>query len=195
MSIELPDELVWVMNLIGLNWPDVDEDELREWASHVREFAAGLQDAQDGTHGMVQGLGGAYQGASYEALVERWGRASTEHMTVLLDCCEVLAAGLEVAAVGIVAAKGAVIAELVAMVAEFAAEQAAAVATLGLAEAANVLIIEAGKRVVNAILDQIEQEIIGRLVSLAIEPFQEEISRAVSGLVFEGVEAALGRAA
>lgn len=61
------------MNLIGLDRPDVDEDELREWASHVREFAAGLQDAQDGTHGMVQGLGGAYRGASYEALVERWG--------------------------------------------------------------------------------------------------------------------------
>ncbi|GAA5006065.1 hypothetical protein [Kitasatospora paranensis] len=195
MSIELPDELVWVMNLLGLNWPDVDEDEMREWASHVREFAAGLQEAHDDTHGVLQGLGDAYQGASYEALVERWGRASSEHMTVLVDYCGVLATGLEIAAVGIVAAKGAVIAELIAMAAEFAAEQAAAVATLGLAEAANVVIIEAGKRIVNAILDQIEQEIIGQLVSMAIEPFQAAIEQAVSGLVFEGVEAALGGAA
>ncbi|MFD9124483.1 hypothetical protein [Kitasatospora sp. NPDC059571] len=195
MSIELPDELVWVMNLLGLNWPDVDEDELREWASHVREFAAGLQEAHDGTHAMVQGLAEAYQGASYEALVERWGRASKEHMTVLIDCCGVLATGLEIAADGVVVAKGAVIAELVAMAAEFAAEQAAAVATLGLAEAANVVIIEAGKRVVNAILDQIEQEIIGQLTSMAVEPFQAAIEQAVSGLVFEGVEAALGGAA
>ncbi|MFJ5230199.1 hypothetical protein ACIQBJ_09890 [Kitasatospora sp. NPDC088391] len=195
MSIELPDELVWVMNLIGLNWPDVDEDELREWASHVREFAVGLQDAHDGTHGMVQSLAEGYQGASYEALVSRWGQMSQQHTTVLLDCCEVLAVGLEVAAAGIVVAKGAVIAELVAMVAEFAAEQAAAVATLGLAEAANVLIVEAGKRVVNAILDQIEQEIVGQLVSMAVEPFQAAIEEAVSGLVFQGVEAALGGAA
>lgn len=195
MSIELPDELVWVMNLIGLNWPDVDEDEMREWASHVREFAAGLRDAHDGTHGVVQELAAAYQGASYDALVARWGQASQQHMTVLLDCCEVLAVGLEVAAAGIVVAKGAVIAELVAMVAEFAAEQAAAVATLGLAEAANVVIVEAGKRVVNAILDQIEQEIIGQLVSMAVEPFQAAIEEAVSGLVFRGVEAALGSAA
>jgi uncharacterized protein YukE len=195
VSIELPDELVWVMNLLGLNWPDVDEDEMREWASHVREFATGLQDAHDDTHGVLQGLAEVYQGASYEALVERWGRASKEHMTVLIDCCGVLATGLEIAAVGIVAAKSAVIAELIAMAAEFAAEQAAAVATLGLAEAANVVIIEAGKRIVNAILDQIEQEIVGQLVSTAVEPFQAAIERAVSGLVFEGVEAALGGAA
>ncbi|WP_441247023.1 hypothetical protein [Kitasatospora sp. McL0602] len=192
MSIELPGELVWVMNLLGLNWPDVDEDELREWASHVREFAAGLQDAHDGTHGVIQELANSYEGASYEALVERWGRASTEHMTVLIDCCGVLATGLEIAADGVVVAKGAVIAELVAMAAEIAADQAAAVATLGLAEAANVAIVEAGKRIVNAILDQIEQEIIGQLVSMAIEPFQAAIERAVSGLVFEGVESALG---
>ncbi|MER5639610.1 hypothetical protein ABT095_21960 [Kitasatospora sp. NPDC002227] len=192
MSIELPSELVWVMNLLGLNWPDVDEDELRAWAGHVREFAAGLQGAHEDSHEMVQGLAESYQGASYEALVERWDRASREHHTVLIDCCGVLATGLELAADGIVVAKGAVIAELVAMAAEFAAEQAAAVATLGLAEAANVVIVEAGKRVVNAILQQIEQEIIGQLVSMAIEPFQAEIEKAVSGLVFEGVEKALG---
>ncbi|AUG78624.1 hypothetical protein CFP65_3844 [Kitasatospora sp. MMS16-BH015] len=195
MSIELPGELVWVMNLLGLNWPDVDEDELRAWAGHVREFAAGLQGAHDDTHAMVQGLAASYQGASYEALVDRWSRASAEHHTVLIDCCGVLATGLELAADGIVVAKGAVIAELVAMAAEFAAEQAAAVATLGLAEAANVVIVEAGKRVVNAILQQIEQEIIGQLVSMAIEPFQAEIEKAVGGLVFDGVEKALGGAA
>ncbi|MFJ1753662.1 hypothetical protein [Kitasatospora sp. NPDC088134] len=40
MSIELPDELARVMNLIGLNRPDGDEDELCERASPVREFAA-----------------------------------------------------------------------------------------------------------------------------------------------------------
>ncbi len=58
-----------------------------------------------------------------------------------------------------------------------------------------MVIVEAGERVVNAILQQIEQEIIGELVSMAIEPFQAEIQRAVGGLVFEGVEKALGGAA
>jgi uncharacterized protein YukE len=195
LSIELPDDLVWVMNVIGLNWPDIDEDELREWADHIRSYAKGVQDAHDDTHAAVNNLGASYQGASYEAMVARWALASNGHMTVLIDHCGLLADALEVAAEAVVVAKGAVIAELISMVAEFAAEQAAAVATLGLAEAANAAIIEGGKLLVNAILQQIEQEIIGTLVSTAIEPFQAAISQAVSGLVFHGVEAALGPAA
>ncbi|WP_354641501.1 hypothetical protein [Kitasatospora camelliae] len=191
MSIELPPELVWIMDLMGLNWPDVDEDELREWAAHVREFASGMTEAHDDTGTLLANLAGAYQGASYEALVGRWGRASSEHMTVLINCCEVLAVGLEVAADAVIVAKGAVIAQLIAMAAEMAAAAAAAVATLGAAAAAEALIVEAGKRIVNAIIQEIEEVVIAELVSMAVDPFQAAIQEAVSGLVFEGVEAAL----
>lgn len=27
MSIELPSQVVWLLNVIGVNWPDVDEDQ------------------------------------------------------------------------------------------------------------------------------------------------------------------------
>ncbi|MFB7662639.1 hypothetical protein ACFC1R_01650 [Kitasatospora sp. NPDC056138] len=192
MSIELPSELVWIMDLMGLNWPDIDEDELREWAQHVREFAEGMAESHGDTDILLKNLGGAYEGASYEALMSRWGQASSGHLTVLIDCCGVLATGLEVAAGAVVVAKGAVVAQLVAMAAEMAAAAAAAVATMGAAAAAEALIIEAGKRIVNAIIQEIESVVIGELVSTAIEPFQAAIEQAVSGLVFHGVEAALG---
>ncbi|MEV4559922.1 hypothetical protein AB0K51_23425 [Kitasatospora sp. NPDC049285] len=188
MSIELPSELVWIMDLMGLNWPDVDEDELREWAQHVREFGRGMQESHDDTDVLLQNLGGAFEGASYEAMLSRWGQASGSHMTVLIQGCEVLGTALEVAADGVIVAKGAVIAQLVAM----AAEMAAAVATMGIAAAAEAAIVEAGKRIVNAIIQEIEDMIIGQLVSMAVEPFQAAIEQAVSGLVFQGVEAALG---
>lgn len=180
------------MNLMGLNWPDVDEDGMREWAQHVREFAKGLTEAHDGTDVLLKNLGGAYDGAAYEALLARWGQASSGHMTVLIDGCGVLATGLEVAADAMIVAKGAVIAQLVAMAAELAAAAAAAVATFGAAAAAEAAIVEVGKRIVNAIVQQIENEVIGQLVSTAVEPFQQAIENAVSGLVFHGVEAALG---
>jgi hypothetical protein len=191
VSIDLPSELVWIMDLMGLNWPDVDEDELREWAQHIREFGRGLGEVNNDTDTVLRNLGGAYEGASYEALLSRWGQASSSHMTVLVDGCEVLATALEVAADGVVVAKGAVIAQLVAMAAELAAATAAAVATLGAAAVAEAAIVEAGKRIVNAIIQEIEDIIIGQLVSMAIEPFQAAIEQAVSGLVFHGVEAAL----
>ncbi|MEV4616560.1 hypothetical protein AB0K43_28765 [Kitasatospora sp. NPDC049258] len=192
MSIELPSELIWIMDLIGLNWPDVDEDELREWAAHIREFGQGMAESHDDTDSLLKNLGGAFDGAAYEAMLGRWGEASAGHMTVLIDCCGVLATALEIAADGVIVAKGAVIAQLVAMAAEMAAAAAAAVATLGVAAAAEAAIVEAGKRIVNAILQEIEGVIIDRLVTMAVEPFQAAIEKAVSGLVFHGVEAALG---
>ncbi|MFC8451785.1 hypothetical protein [Kitasatospora sp. NPDC057223] len=192
MSIDLPSEVVWIMDLMGLNWPDIDEDELREWAVHVKEFGKGMAESHDDTDVLLKGLGGAYEGAGYEALLERWGQASDGHMTVLIDCCDVLGTALELAADAVVVAKGAVIAQLVAMAVEMAAAAAAAVATLGIAAAAEAAIIEAGKRIVSAIIQEIEDMIIGQLVSMAVEPFQAAIQEAVSGLVFHGVEAALG---
>ncbi|MFH8380095.1 hypothetical protein ACH4E7_04020 [Kitasatospora sp. NPDC018058] len=179
------------MSLMGLNWPDIDEDELREWGQHVREFGKGMAKSHGDTDTLLKNLGGAYEGAGYEALITRWGQASEGHMTVLIDCCEVLATGLEVAADAVIVAKGAVIAQLVATAAEIAAAAAAAVATLGLSAAAEAAIVEVGKRIVNAIVQEIESVIIAELVSTAIDPFHAAIQEAVSGLVFKGVEAAL----
>ncbi|MEU8680441.1 hypothetical protein [Streptomyces sp. NPDC048611] len=49
MSIELPGEVIWIMDLMGLEWPDIDEDELRAWGGHVREFGQGLAEGPPST--------------------------------------------------------------------------------------------------------------------------------------------------
>ena len=192
MSIELPDEVVWIMDLMGLEWPDIDEDELRAWAGHVREFGQNLAEGHSGLDSTLKGLADAYEGASYDALLSRWNQVSGEHHTVLTNCCDVLATALEVAAVGVVVAKGVVIAQLVITAVEMAAAAAATVATLGIAAAAEAAAIEIGKRIIREVIQEIEDVLIAELVSMAIEPFQAEIEKAVSGLVFKGVDAALG---
>src|SRR6202023_590649 len=112
----------------------------------------------------IQRMGEHYQANSYEQLVASWARMSNDHMRELVDACEVAAVALEVAADVIVGAKLSVITELGVMAAEFVADQAAAVVTLGAAEAAEALLIEATKKIVNAILQQLEQQIIGDLI-------------------------------
>ncbi|MGY5130227.1 WXG100 family type VII secretion target [Streptomyces nigrescens] len=194
MSIELPGEVVWIMDLMGLEWPDIDEDELRAWAGHVREFGQNLAEGHSGLDSTLNGLADAYEGASYDALLSRWNQVSGEHHTALTNCCEVLATALEVAATGVVVAKGVVIAQLVITAVEMAAAAAAAVATLGIAAAAEAAAIEIGRRIIREVIQEIEDVLIAELVSMAIEPFQAEIEKAVSGLVFKGVDAALGAA-
>lgn len=46
MSIELPGPVVDFLGFIGVNWPQVNEDAVREFAGHVREFASNIE----GTH-------------------------------------------------------------------------------------------------------------------------------------------------
>ncbi|MEU9131665.1 hypothetical protein AB0D08_26740 [Kitasatospora sp. NPDC048540] len=194
MAIELPGEFVWVMNLIGLNWPQVNEDEVREFADHIRDFASNIDSTHMAVSETIRQMGEAYQAASYEVLVQRWAAMSSDHMTEIVEVCHAAGTVLDVAADAIVAAKLAVIAELGVMAVEFVATQAAAVATLGAAEAAEALLIEATKRVVNALLQQLEDQIIGELMEQMCGPLEAVVERALSGLVFQGVEAALGPA-
>jgi hypothetical protein len=191
MAIELPGELVWVMNLLGVNWPQANEDGVREFAGHVREFASNIDGTHQAATTAIRRMGESYQATSYEQLVAKWGQMSSDHMSELVEICGMTAIALEVAADMIVGAKLAVITELGIMAAEFVADQAAAVMTLGAAEAAEILLIEATKKIVNGILQQVEQELVGHLMEKAITPLEGVVQRAMSGLVFEGVEAAL----
>lgn len=191
MAIELPGELVWVMNLLGLNWPQANEDKVREFGGHIRDFGRNLDGVHQSVTDTVQQIGQHYQADSYEQLLANWSRMSNDHMRELVEVCEIAAVAMEVAADGIIAAKLSVITELGIMAAEFVADQAAAVVTLGAAEAAEVLLVEATKKIVNALLKQLEQQLISQLMDATLGPLEAAVERAISGLVFKGVEAAL----
>lgn len=192
MSIELPSQVVWLLNVIGVNWPDVDEDQVRQFAQHVRDFGQNVDNTHQGASQTIKQMGDAYSGASYEQLVETWGRMSNDHMTELVGACHGVATALDVAADVIVGAKVAAIGELVALAASFVADQAAAVATLGAAEAAEALVVTAAKKVVNALEQQLVQHILGEVIDKAVAPLEQTVEKAMNGLVFKGATAALG---
>ncbi|MFF4214166.1 hypothetical protein ACFYZE_33450 [Streptomyces sp. NPDC001796] len=133
-----------------------------------------------------------YQGPSYDALLAKWGQMSNSHMSELLTACHTVATALDMAADVIVGMKEAAIAELVALAASFVADQAAAVATLGLAEAAEALIVEAAEKAVDYLEQQLEQYIIGEVIEAAVNPLIEVVGQAASGLMFKATESALG---
>ncbi|MFF4339381.1 WXG100 family type VII secretion target [Kitasatospora sp. NPDC001540] len=192
MAIELPGEVVELLSFFGINWPTVNEDKVREFAAHVREFAQNVESSHQQSTQTVQRLGEAYEGASYEALLAKWASVSDSHLNELVQACHVVAEALDVAAGVIVAMKVETIAELVALAAAFVADQAAAVATFGIAEAAVLAIEEAAKRLINYLEQQLEQYIIAQVVEAAIGPLVDTVAGAVSGLVFQAAESALG---
>lgn len=192
MAIELPGPVVDFLNIIGVEFPQVNEDSVRDFATHVREFASNIEDTHSAATNTVQQMSGAYSGASYEALVAKWANLSSSHMTELIDACGVVATGLDATADFIVGKKIEAIAQFAVMAAAFVADQAAAVLTFGIAEAAEALVIAGARELAKVLEQELEQYVIGQLIEAAITPLESVVEKAVNGLVFNAVSDIVG---
>ncbi|PNE40883.1 WXG100 family type VII secretion target [Streptomyces noursei] len=192
MALELPDAVVSFLDFIGVHWPNVDEDKVREFGGHVRDFANNIQQSHQDATSSVEQLSEVYQGASYDALMAKWGQMSSSHMNELVTACHTVATALDAAAGVIVGMKAAAIAELVVLAVTFVADQAAAAVTFGLAEVAEAGIIAAARKATSYLEQQLEQYVIGQVIEAAITPLVDVVGNAVSGLVYEGTAKALG---
>lgn len=134
----------------------------------------------------VTTLADAHQGASTEAMSSGWQALSAKHVSEVVDACHVLAGALDLAAVYIVAQKAEAVAVLIGMAAAFVADQAAAVATFGLAEAAVPLIIEGAERLVKSLVMDLEQHIVGSVIEAAAKPLFAKVEDAMAGLDWSG---------
>ncbi|GAA2511537.1 WXG100 family type VII secretion target [Streptomyces longisporus] len=81
----------------------MNEDNVRGFAGHVREFAQNVERAHNASSATVRQLGEAYEGASYEALLAKWAAVSDKHFNELVQASHVVATALDVAADVIVA--------------------------------------------------------------------------------------------
>src|SRR3569833_582341 len=144
--------VVNLLNVIGVPWPYIDEDAVSQFAKVVREFAQAVENTHRDATETVARIAEAHQGSSTEAMSSGWSRMSAAHVYELVAACHVVAVALDVAAGYIVAQKLEAIGILIGMAAAFVADQAAAVATAGLAEAAVPLIIEAAERLVKSLV-------------------------------------------
>ena len=193
MSINLPHHLAEVLNFLGFPWPDIDEDQLREAADRLRTYARDAAHSADTTQTRLTDLSGVYSSESYSVLVTAWSSQTRSHMDTLIEGCGLLADGLDIAATGVEVMKDAVIAQLVIAAAEFIADQAAAVATLGLAEAALPALYALQNRLLAAIVKTFELEVVTALVEKTLGPLEERIASSVNALLFpEIASAALG---
>jgi hypothetical protein len=111
-----------------------------------------------------------------------WSRLSAAHVDEIVDGTKILAEALDVGADFIVAQKAEAAVELVVMAATLVADQAAAVATLGIAEAAVPAIIAAGKALVETLKQQLIQMIAGEIIEAAAKPLFAKVEQMVAGL-------------
>lgn len=184
MAIELPDAVVKLLNFIGIPWINVNEDKVRDFATHVRTFASNVTDVHQDATATINQLGSSYEGAAYDALTSMWKNTTTGHIGTLTEACGDLATALEVGAGFIEGQKIACLGTLAGMAVAFVADQAAAVFTFGISEAALPGIEAAATKAISYAEDQIEQHVVGEISNAALQPLLGKIDDLVQGLEF-----------
>ncbi|WP_433710622.1 hypothetical protein ACQP2U_30460 [Nocardia sp. CA-084685] len=187
MAIEIPHEVALFLNFCGVQYPDINEDDVRMLGHQVQNLAANVRNTHESATGVIKDMGSVYSGHSYEQLLATWGRMSATHMAGLDAACKVVATTLDIAADAIAVVKVAVLAELAALAMSYAAIIATpAGPTAGPALAA------AARR----ICDQMEQNLLGYLVAevmgKAIEPLEHTVDRMINGIAYDAASHLLG---
>ncbi|MFG2223469.1 hypothetical protein [Streptomyces sp. NPDC048644] len=171
-TIMLPVEVDWVLDLLGFQWPNVDEDKMRDAAEAWSSFAAAVRQYQQQGATAANAVQGANSGEAIDAFGDKWRKLSDGHLDDVAEAAEVLAVVLQVVATIVMVMKIAVIVQLLALLVELAMAQAAAPVTLGASEAGAAaatattrvvvrrIISEAKTKIVQAVKEALEKKVV-----------------------------------
>lgn len=197
MALTLPDEVAWVLDLLGYSWPDADEDKIHEAAEAWRQFATAVRDTQSGGTTAASAVLGSNSGDASQGFEDAWKKFSSGGGGYLEDAAmaaEILAFALDAVAVIVVASKIAVIVQLIALAFEIAAAQAAAPVTFGLSEIGAAGATQATRLIVRRILDELKQKLIQQVTQAVEQQAVQSVKEIVLDVVKEAAVEA-GKAA
>lgn len=180
MGMMLPDELIWVMDKLGLEWPDIDEDEVRKAAVYVRGYRDDLESLVQIADRRINGeLATAMRGEAGTAHVTGWNRNRSENVQQLLDILGPAAVGIDIAADIVLALKVKVIVDVTVTLAQLIPLLAAGPFGAG---GAAVLIL-ARKKLFSMAMEITLEKVIDEVLPLAIEPLAEQVPALVAALM------------
>ncbi|GEK85512.1 hypothetical protein GCM10007198_22690 [Microbacterium aerolatum] len=171
MGMMLPNELIWVMEKLGFDWPDVDEDELRRGAGMVRVFHDDLEAKLMAMDRKVNGdLASAMRGQAGPAYVAAWNANRSQNLQKLLDLMGPVPTGVDIAADVVFGLKIKVIADVTTTMITLVAMLTNPITAVG---AGPMLLIK--KKLLNAAVDIAIEQVLNQVLPMVIEPLAEEL--------------------
>ncbi|WP_426185532.1 hypothetical protein [Microbacterium sp. TWP3-1-2b2] len=175
----LPNELVWVMEKLGFDWPDIDEDEVRKGAVLVRDLGTDLETVIQAVDRKVNGdLGAAMRGNTGPATLSAWNTNRSQNMQKLIDIMPPAATAMDVGADAIFALKMKVILDVTTTMIALVAMLTNPVTALG---AGPMLLIK--KKLLNAAVDIAVEQLLNQLLPMAIEPMTEQLPAVIDAIL------------
>ncbi|MGW7361057.1 WXG100-like domain-containing protein [Streptomyces sp. NPDC054802] len=198
MGTKLPDELVEVLDLVGVQWPNIDEDEVRDTAKDYRTLAEGLRDViTQGNKACSHIVAGRSRGKTVDAIDRRWGKLTTKDLSTFVKALDDLADALDDCAGFIEGCKIACITELTATAAAATAGIIGMFFTAGLSGLLSAAAIAACRialheaidyaieQITTVVTEKIEGKILGKIEDLFTDQLDahhdNELSRYANG--------------
>lgn len=167
----LPNELIWVMEKLGFEWPDVDEDELRRGSEMVRVFRDDLETKIQVMDRKVNGdIASAMRGQAGPAYVAAWNANRSQNLQRLLDLLGPAPTGIDIAAEAVLALKLKVILDVTTTMIALVGMLTNPITAIG---AGPMLLIK--KRLLNAAVDIAIEQVLNQVLPTVIEPLAQEL--------------------
>ncbi|WP_406196443.1 PE-PGRS family protein [Streptomyces sp. NBC_01017] len=193
MSLTLPGELVWVLDLLGYSWPEADEEALHQVAEAWRAFGKELEEIQAQGEGFARTVVSSSFGTAIEGFSKDWGaytgaNGEDRYIPDARTACDVIALAFDVAAVAVLTAKLAVIVQLIALAMEIIAAQAAAPFTFGLSEVGALGATQATRLIVRELLDRLKKEVMEAITKAMEHATMDALKKVAKKVVKEQVK-------
>lgn len=173
-----------MLDIVGVGWPNVDEDAYRDMADSLREFADDADDDAGVAYGHIQKLLSTGRSESLTALDKHWSKVQGKHKD-LAKAARLVAGALDRVADIIVARKIAAVAELADLCATVGITLAFAPVTAGLSTLLAGAKIAATRIAFKRILKEMAEAAVAEIVATLTEPAVAAIENIVADLAIQ----------
>jgi Xanthomonas XOO_2897-like deaminase len=190
MGLVLPSIIDEALDLIGVNWPNVDEDDYFEMATSMRDFADQFEGHGGDAHKAVTRILDSSDGWAVESMKKHWSHVKTGHLEkiplvarLFADACDgvgQIIRGMKVKA-GI---------ELGVLAGTIVAELAAAPVTLGISAGVAAGEVTLMRTIVKRLIDEAVDRIVDELIAKVTEPVTGKLRELVKDMALDLAEGA-----
>ncbi|MET9516899.1 toxin glutamine deamidase domain-containing protein [Streptomyces sp. NPDC002994] len=192
----LPDEVEWILEMLGYKWPTANEDLLRDSAALWRQFGDDAQKLHIRANTSAQTVIAHNAGESIDKFITHYKKfsdgGSDGYLAKASEAAYIIATTFEAAATLVEFAKYAVIVQLFALAFQIAAAAAASIVTFGLSAAAGMAATQLTRVAVRRILDALKDALMQAIIEMMKEPAVSAVQAMVTDLVTQSVNVGFG---
>jgi RHS repeat-associated protein len=185
MGYVLPGWLDEILDFIGINWPNVDEDDYREMADAMREFAEKFEGHGGEAHAAINRILASSEGYAVDALSEHWGKVKGSHLDKVPEISRSFATACDVVADVIYGMKIKAEVELGVMAASIGISIGLAFVTGGLSALIGAAETAAMRELIRRIIKEAQEEIVARLMAEVTEPVTAKLEKMTEDMILD----------